>query len=133
MKTYSIIIALALGVGLLSCNEKAERSHIDPSGKLEVDQENGELPEGDTTKTLADGTQMPVVIEMTDSIDMPEELIQVLENTQDLDPDSIIVKRRFVENNITYYELEFKMKGNRSETFTFDEDGKRRSEGLDDK
>lgn len=133
MKTYPLMIALAFVVGLMSCNEKAENSHNDPTGKLEVDQENGELPESDTTRRLVDGTRMPVVIEMTDSINMPAELIQVIENTQDLDPDSILVKKRYVENGITYYELEFRMEGNRSEIFTFDEEGKRRSEGLDNK
>ena len=123
MKTSPIIIALALGVGLLSCNEKSE--------KIEVEQENGELPEGDTTRRLTDGTRIPVVIEMKDSINMPEELIQVIKNTEGLHPDSILVKRRFVENGTTFFELEFKMKGNRTEVFTFDDTGKRRSDALD--
>ncbi|UZD22908.1 hypothetical protein PBT90_05685 [Algoriphagus halophytocola] len=126
MKTSSLIIALTLGIGLISCNEREENSHNDPTGKLEVDQENGQIPEGDSTRYLVDGSTMPVVIEMTDSINMPKDLINVIENTDDLHPDSILVKRRFIENGITYYELEFKMKGNISETFTFDEDGKRR-------
>lgn len=128
MKRYPIYFALALGVGLFSCDEQKENSHNDPTGKLEVDQQNGEIPKGDSTRYLVDGTPMPVVIEMTDSINMPPELIEVIENTDDLHPDSILVKRRFVENGITYFELEFKMEGNRSETFTFDEDGKRREE-----
>ena len=133
MKTYPIIIALGLGLGIISCDEKKENSNNDQTETLEVDQENasGQAATRDSTRTLADGTKMSVVIQLTDSINMPDELIRVIENTNDLDPDSILVKRRYVENGITYYELEFKMKGNRSETFTFDEEGKRRSGALD--
>lgn len=133
MKAYPILIAFALAFGIFSCNGEKENSHNDPTGKLEVDQENvlGQASTQDSMRTLVDGTQMPVVIELTDSINMPEELIRVIENTDGLSPDSILVKRRFVENSITYYELEFKMQGNRRETFTFDKDGKRRSDALD--
>lgn len=133
MKTSPIMIALALGIGIASCNEKKENSNNDPTEIMEVDQENalGQAAIRDSTRTLADGTRMPVVIHLTDSINMPEELIRVIENTDDLHPDSILVKRRFIENGITYFELEFKMQGNRSQTFTFDEEGKRRSDDLD--
>jgi len=76
---------------------------------------------------LTDGTNRPVIIHSKDSINLPQELIDVIEKTDDIHPDSILVKRRFTENSITYYELELRMKDCSNERFTFDGEGKRKS------
>lgn len=130
---YPTVIAILLGSALLSCNESREGA-TDDSVILEVEDDNindNTSIDPDTSLTLIDGTQSPVIVDLKDSITMPQQLIDVINNTNDLHPDSILVKKRFEEKGITYYELEFKMEGGRSETFTFDEDGKRRSEDLD--
>ena len=125
MKIHPIILSSLIGFALISCKEN------NSTEVLEVDQEvimeDTEI-ESDSVTELSDGSRVPVVIELTDSINMPQQLVEVIENTNGLSPDSILVKKRYKENNITYYELEFKMDGGKSETFTFDEEGKIKSE-----
>tara|TARA_R110002020_G_scaffold305892_2_gene521820 strand:- start:478 stop:879 length:402 start_codon:yes stop_codon:yes gene_type:complete len=131
MKKQLALFGLALSSILMSCNEQKEYGSVTDEGKLEVDEATsieGKMKAGkDTSMRLTDGTSIPVIIESTDSINLPQELVTVIENTNDIHPDSILVKRRFVENNITYYELEFRMKEGPNQTFTFDEEGKRKS------
>ena len=131
MKKHLALFGLALSSVLMSCNEQKEYGSVTEDGMLKVD-ESTEIDEKmkagtDTSMRLTDGSSIPVIIESTDSINLPQELVTVIEKTNDIHPDSILVKRRFVENNITYYELEFRMKEGPNQTFTFDEEGKRKS------
>tara|TARA_R110002020_G_scaffold254617_1_gene468372 strand:- start:57318 stop:57719 length:402 start_codon:yes stop_codon:yes gene_type:complete len=131
MKNQLKVLAIALGIGLMSCNEKKEYGDITKDGTMRVD-ESTEIDEKmkagtDSSMRLTDGTTIPVIIYPTDSIKLPNELLSVINKTSDIHPDSILVKRRFVENNITYFELEFKMQEGPNQTFIFDEDGKRKS------
>ncbi|WP_339750691.1 hypothetical protein [Algoriphagus aquimarinus] len=129
MKNQLIVLVSALA--LIACNDKKEDGSITSTGVMEVE-ESTELSEKlksgmDSSVTLTDGRRIPVVISPVDSINLPQELLHVINNTSEIHPDSIVVKRRFVENNITYYELEFRMQDGSNQTFTFDEDGKRKS------
>src|SRR5690606_6763459 len=115
MKIYPTVLAIILGSTLLSCNESRE-SATDDSVVLEVEDDNindNSSFDPDTSLTLIDGTQSPVIVDLRDSITMPQQLLDVINNTNDLHPDSILVKKRFEEKGITYYELEFKMEGGR--------------------
>ncbi|PZX48396.1 hypothetical protein [Algoriphagus chordae] len=131
MKKHIALFALALSSVLMSCNEEKEYGSVTDDGIMEVDESTAideKMKAGtDTSMRLTDGTSIPVVIESKDSINLPQELLTVIENTSDIHPDSILVKRRFEENSITYYELEFRMKEGPNQTFTFDENGKRKS------
>ena len=132
MKNQLILIALALSSVMIACNEKKEYGSITDEGTMEVEESTSieeKMKAGtDTSMRLTDGSSIPVIISPTDSINLPQELVTVIEKTSDIHPDSIVVKRRFVENNITYYELEFRIPGSPNQTFTYDEEGKRKSE-----
>lgn len=131
MKKQIAVFVLAISSMTIACNEKKEYGSVTDDGTMEVDESTSideKMKAGtDTSMSLTDGTNIPVIIHSKDSINLPQELIDVLEKTDDINPDSIVVKRRFTENNITYYELEFKMENGSNETFTFDGEGKRKS------
>ncbi|PZX61282.1 hypothetical protein LV84_00270 [Algoriphagus ratkowskyi] len=131
MKKHLAIIGLALSSMTFACNEKKEDGSITEDGVMQVEEvtsENGQILAGkDSSMRLSDGTRIPVEITSADSINLPQELLTMIEKTDDLDPGNIVAKRRFIENNITYYELEFKMREGSNQTFIFDEDGKRKS------
>ncbi|WP_439489045.1 hypothetical protein [Algoriphagus sp.] len=131
MKKNITVLAIAIFSLSISCNEKKEYGSITDDGVMEVEEatsEEGKRKSGaDSSMRLTDGSKIPVIISPTDSIELPQELVTVLENTKDIHPDSIFVKRKFEENNITYYELEFKMKEGPNQTFTYDVEGKRKS------
>lgn len=131
MKNQLAVLALALSSMMIACTEKKEDGSITNDGTMKVEEStsiNEKMKAGtDSSMRLTDGTQIPVIINSTDSINLPQELLTVIENTEDIHPDSILVKRRFEENNITYYELEFRMKDGSNQTFIFDKEGKRKS------
>ncbi|MEB2776288.1 hypothetical protein SYJ56_13270 [Algoriphagus sp. D3-2-R+10] len=131
MKNQLIVLALALSSMMIGCDEKKEDGSITDDGTMEVDESTSideKMKAGtDTSMRLTDGTRIPVIINSKDSIALPQELLTVIENTDDIHPDSILVKRRFKENNITYYELEFRMSQGPNQIFTFDSEGKRKS------
>ncbi len=131
MKKHITVLAITIFSLIISCNEKKEYGDITDDGVMEVEEatsEEGKRKSGaDSSMRLTDGSKIPVIISRTDSIELPQELVTVLENTKDIHPDSILVKRKFEENNITYYELEFRMKGGPNQTFTYDSEGKRKS------
>jgi hypothetical protein len=131
MKKHIALFVLALTTILMGCNEEKEYGSVTDNGVMEVDESTAideKMKAGsDTSMRLTDGTSIPVVIESTDSIDLPQELLSVIEKSSDIHPDSILVKRRFEENSITYYELEFRMKEGPNQILVFDEDGKRKS------
>lgn len=132
MKKQLAILTLAISSMTMACNEKAEYGSVTPDGEMEVEEStdmDARMRAGeDSSMRLTDGTRIPVIIQPADSIQLPEQLLSVIESTNDIHADSIMVKRRFTENSITYYELEFRMKEGPNQTFTFDEEGKRKSE-----
>ena len=131
MKKYITLIAVAFSTMLISCNEKKEDGSITEDGKMiveeatEIDQKK--MAGTDSSMRLTNGRSIPVIIQSSDSIELPQELLTVIENTDDIHPDSILVKRKFEENNITYYELEFRMKEGPNQVFTYDGQGKKKS------
>ncbi|MDR7131064.1 hypothetical protein J2X69_003423 [Algoriphagus sp. 4150] len=131
MKNQLAVLAIALSSVMISCNDRKEYGSVTEDDIIEVDEStdvNAKKKAGaDTSMRQTDGRNIPVIISTTDSIELPQELRTVIENIDEIHPDSILVKRRFVENNITYYELEFRMNEGPNETFTFDEEGKRKS------
>ncbi|REG88312.1 hypothetical protein [Algoriphagus antarcticus] len=131
MKKQLAVLVVAISSILFACNEKKEYGDVTEDGIMDVDEStslDGKTKAGtDSSMRLTDGTRIPVIIESTDSINLPQELLDVIEKTDDINPDSILVKRRFTENNITYYELEFRMKEGSNQTFIFDGEGKRKS------
>jgi len=132
MKKYIAIAAVALSSIMIACNEKKEYGDVTDDGVMEVDEatssEESRKAGADSSMRLTDGSRIPVIIQPTDSITLPDQLLTVIEKTSEIHPDSIMVKRRFKENNITYYELEFRMNNGEKQTFIFDEEGKRKSE-----
>src|SRR5690606_5651557 len=101
MKKELVVVALALSSVMIGCNEKKEYGDITDDGTMEVDEstsiEEKEKAGTDTSMRLTDGTSIPVIINSKDSIALPQELLTVIENTDDIHPDSILVKRRFKE------------------------------------
>lgn len=132
MKKQIVLLAVAFSSMMVACNEKEEDGSITEDGVMVVDEAtsiDGKTKAGiDSSMSLTDGSRIPVIIDSTNSITLPEELLHVIENTDDLHSDSIVVKRRFEENTITYYELEFRMKEGPNQTITFDGKGKRKSD-----
>ncbi|WP_192085275.1 hypothetical protein [Algoriphagus sp. Y33] len=131
MKNQISVFALALSSVMFACNEKKEYGSVTEDGTMVVEEstsvEEKTKAGTDSSMRLTDGTKIPLVINSTDSINLPQELLEVIENIDEIHPDSILVKRRYEENNITYYELEFRMNNGPNQTFTFDEKGKRKS------
>ncbi|MBB6328512.1 putative secreted protein [Algoriphagus iocasae] len=131
MKKHLSLVALALSTILISCNEEKEYGSITDDGKMVVEEstelDHKKMAGTDSSMRLTDGRTIPVIIKSSDSIELPQELLTVIENIDDIHPDSILVKRKFEENNITYYELEFRMKEGPNQILTFDGEGKRKS------
>jgi len=132
MKKLLIVPMVLLSLVLFSCSNSKDDTIDDSNGVLRVEEQIESLDKNvratpDSTIRQKGGTRMPVEISQTDSLTLPNELLKVIEKTEGIDAENIQVKRRFIEDNITYYQLEFKLDNGQTKTITFDESGKEKS------
>lgn len=134
MKKYIQIVAVLFSLAVFSCTNSSKST--DTTEELHIEEElKGVDPvidaSEDSTVRLKGGAQMPVIITQADSINLPEQLETVIRKTEGIGADSILVTRRFIEDNITYFEFEFLMKDGKNKKITYDETGKIKSDDED--
>lgn len=134
MKKYIQIVAVLFSLAVFSCTNSSKST--DTTEELHIEEELKGVdpvidPSEDSTVRLKGGAQMPVIITQADSINLPEQLETVIRKTEGIGADSILVTRRFIEDNITYFEFEFLMKDGKNKKITYDETGKIKSDDED--
>lgn len=75
-----------------------------------------------------DGTLLDGTIDQTDTVKLPSQVLEVISNDKALSVDKIRSKRKFTENGITYYEIQFMTPDEKTQAMIFDETGKIKSE-----
>jgi hypothetical protein len=126
MKIKLFIFPALLSSLLFSCGEKKD-SQYENSVKAQNEM-SGPEHETDTNMVKRDGTILEGTLDASDSVKLPDRILEMIENDNSLSHDKIISKRKFTENSITYYEIEFRISDTKTEMMTFDEDGKMRPE-----
>lgn len=125
MKIKLLLYPALASLMLFSCGENKNDSYED---SIEAQNEmSGSEHASDTNMVKRDGTLLDGTLDDTEVV-LPQGLLEMIENDNALSADQIISKRRFEENAITYYELEFKISDTKTEIMTFDENGKMKPE-----
>lgn len=132
MKNLLVLPMILLSLTFFSCSNPNDDAVEESNGILRVEEQietrdKDVLETQDSSIRQKGGTRMPVEITQTDSLTLPNELLKVIEKTEGIDAKNIQVKRRFVEDNITYYQLDFKLNNGQKKTIIFDESGKEKS------
>ena len=89
---------------------------------------SGAIHENDTNMVKRDGTLLDGAIDQHNAVNLPEEVLEVIENDDALSADNIKSTLKFTENSITYYEVDFILPNETTKTIIFDESGKIKSQ-----
>ncbi|MEP1085635.1 hypothetical protein [Algoriphagus sp.] len=126
MKINLILSLATVALFTVSCGEKSDNINEE---SIEAQNEiSGAMHESDTIIVRRDGTLLDGALGQTESVELPAEVLEVIENDDALSVDNITNKRKFEENAITYYEVTFMVKGEQSITIVYNENGKRKSD-----
>ncbi len=110
----------------ISCGESKDSAYEDS-----IDAQNemsGAIHENDTNMVKRDGTLLDGAIDQHNAVNLPEEVLEVIENDDALSADNIKSTLKFTENSITYYEVDFILPNETTKTIIFDESGKIKSQ-----
>jgi len=136
MKTQLVIYPAVVAALFFSCGESKQEKATEES--IEAQNEmSGELHEGDTSMIKRDGTMLDNAAGLSDeseiqqqnqdNIVLPQPVLTAIGKDKTFNEKNIVAKRKFEEEGVTYYEIQFKISDNDTKTVTYSEDGKIKS------
>ncbi|MEB2782356.1 hypothetical protein U3A58_18345 [Algoriphagus sp. C2-6-M1] len=125
MKTQLIIYPAMIVTLFIACDDKNDNRHME--GNEDHSEMNGSMQESDTNMVKRDGTLLSGTIDQMDSVHLPAPVIKKIKEDAMLSKEKINEIRKFIEDDLTYYEIKFTTANTETKTVIFDENGKVRT------